>query len=131
VGFPGESDADFEASFSLMQEIGIHKIHVFPFSVRPGTRAAFMKDKVKPEVKQARVQKMLACSSQLSQAWFESQVGKKVRVLVERIHPDGTAKGYTPHYLKVQMSNCTPDMRNTFQWVELKAYDLEKEMMLA
>lgn len=131
VGFPGESDADFEASYSLMETLGIHKIHVFPFSVRPGTRAAFMKDHVPAEVKQARVQRLLNFNQEILQHWLSQWLGQTVPVLIERIDSLGTGKGYTPHYLRVHVSNCPPAYWNTIQQVRITGINTEQEMALA
>ena len=131
VGFPDESDQDFEDSYTLMQELGIHKIHVFPFSVRPGTRAAYMKDLVAPEIKHARVERMLDLSLEQEQHWLNQWVGQTVNVLVERVTPDGIAKGYTSHYLRVHVNGCQPEHWNQFLPVRIQAIDSEQKVALA
>ena len=60
VGFPGETDADFEATCRVSRECGFSKIHIFPFSARKGTPAAEMADKVAPEVKAERCARLAA-----------------------------------------------------------------------
>jgi threonylcarbamoyladenosine tRNA methylthiotransferase MtaB len=130
VGFPGESEADFEASYSLMEELGIHKIHVFPFSVRPGTRAAYMKDNVPEAVIQERTQRLLSLSTRSQQAWIESWQGQTTEVLIETITPEGIGKGYTPHYLRVQVPGCSPSDRNTFLPVTITGALWEQEVAL-
>lgn len=127
VGFPGETEADFEASYELMQRLGIHKIHVFPYSLRPGTRAAFMKGHLDPETKAARVQRLLALSEQLHGEWLHQWQGQEVEVLLEKINSDGTGKGYTPHYLRVEVAGCEPSDRNRLQPVRITAIDLKRE----
>ncbi|MBF2054767.1 MAG: tRNA (N(6)-L-threonylcarbamoyladenosine(37)-C(2))-methylthiotransferase MtaB [Candidatus Sericytochromatia bacterium] len=131
VGFPGESDADFEASYTLMETLGIHKIHVFPFSVRPGTRAAFMKEHVPAETKQARVQRLLAYNQQILQQWLQSWVGQTVPVLFERVDRAGVGKGYSPHYLRVHVANCPSEYWNTVQQVCITGIDINQEMAQA
>lgn len=130
VGFPGESDADFELSYSLMEELGIHKIHVFPFSVRPGTRAAFMKEHVSPEVKSARVKRLLDYNRQILTGWMEHWLGQEVDVLVETINRSGLAKGYTQHYLRTHIPSAQPDWRNSYQRVRIVSVDLEQEVAI-
>lgn len=129
VGFPGETEADFADTVQLVEALGFHKIHVFPYSVRPGTRAAFMKNHLPPEVKERRTQAMLALSERLHRQWFERWMGQEVQVLVETINAQGLAKGYTRHYLRVQMAGLRPTDRNTFVSVRLKGYDLETDLM--
>ncbi len=128
VGFAGESEADFEASYTLMEALGVHKIHVFPFSIRPGTRAAFMKDHVEPDVKQARVQRMLQLDHQLKTRWMEQWLGKTVEVLAETINKDGIVKGYTPHYLRVHVPNSAQVQRNELLSVVIDGVDPENEV---
>lgn len=128
VGFPGESEEDFELSYRLMQELGIHKIHVFPFSVRPGTRAAFMKDHVPAEVKAARVQRLLDYNHQILSEWMRGWLGQELDVLVENVNRDGLAKGYTRHYLRVHIPEADPDWRNTYQRVQIVSVDPEREV---
>lgn len=122
VGFPGETDADFEASYSLMEELGMHKIHVFPFSVRPGTRAAFMKDKLPESVIAERSQRLLALSRRLQETWLRTWIGREVSVLIETVTQEGIGKGYTPHYLRVHVPGCTPADRNTF--ISVRIHDI-------
>lgn len=130
VGFPGETEEDFEASYSLMEALGMHKIHVFPFSVRPGTRAAYMKDHVEPEIKSARVDRMLDLSHRSQQAWLQQWIGQEVSVLLERINSDKVGKGYTRHYLRVHVPDCPPESWNTFQRVQITGCDPEQEIAL-
>ncbi|PIQ23453.1 tRNA (N(6)-L-threonylcarbamoyladenosine(37)-C(2))-methylthiotransferase MtaB [bacterium (Candidatus Blackallbacteria) CG17_big_fil_post_rev_8_21_14_2_50_48_46] len=127
VGFPGETDQDFEASYQLMEELGIHKIHVFPFSVRPGTRAAFMKDKLPEAVIEARSQRLLELSHKQQSAWMQSWQGKTVKVLIETISKEGLGKGYTPHYLRVQVPGCSAEDHNRFLEVEVLDINPDRE----
>lgn len=128
VGFPGETEADFEASYSLMEALGIHKIHVFPFSVRPGTRAAYMKDHLEPAVKAERVQRLLNLSRERQEAWLNSWIGKEVPVLFERVNSEGIGKGYTPHYLRLHVENCPDTARNTIRTIRVTGVNSEQEV---
>lgn len=134
VGFAGESDADFEASYTLMEALGIHKIHVFPFSIRPGTRAAFMKDHIDPEVKNQRVQRMLQLDHRLKTEWMNQWKGQQVELLVETISREGVVKGYTPHYLRVHVlpgAGAERLTRNQLVPVRITAVDPDNEVALA
>jgi len=130
VGFPGESEADFEASYTLMEALGIHKIHVFPFSVRPGTRAAFMKDQIDPDIKAQRVQRLLDYNQKVLQSWLKSWIGQEVKLLIEQVSHEGIGKGYTSHYLRVHVPDCPKTAWNTFQKVQIVSADLEHEIAL-
>lgn len=134
VGFAGESDADFEASYSLMEALGVHKIHVFPFSIRPGTRAAFMKDHIDADTKNQRVQRMLQLDHRLKTEWMNQWVHQEVELLVETISRDGVVKGYTPHYLRVHVqpeAGAEALTRNQLVTVRITAVDPEHEVALA
>jgi threonylcarbamoyladenosine tRNA methylthiotransferase MtaB len=88
VGFPGETEADFQATLQVCREAGFSKIHIFPFSPRKGTPAAEMPDQVPPQVKAERVQRLAELEAELRDAYFRSLIGRRLTVLVE-----GTAEG--------------------------------------
>jgi tRNA-2-methylthio-N6-dimethylallyladenosine synthase len=83
VGFPGESDADFEATMKLIEEIGFDASFSFIYSRRPGTPAAALPDDTPLEVKRARLQRLQARIEQQAQAISRGMVGTVQRVLVE------------------------------------------------
>jgi threonylcarbamoyladenosine tRNA methylthiotransferase MtaB len=83
VGFPGETEADFEATCRVSRECGFSKIHVFPFSPRKGTPAAEMTDMVAPQVKSERCQRLAEVESDLRAGYFRSLIGRRLTVLVE------------------------------------------------
>ena len=83
VGFPGETEADFEATCRVSRECGFSKIHAFPFSPRKGTPAAEMTDAVPPQVKTERHQRLLALESELRATYYQTLIGRRLTVLVE------------------------------------------------
>ena len=101
VGFCGETDADFAESLGFVKEIGFEKLHVFPYSVRAGTKAASMPDHLPKKVKEERAAQMLVLGDNLRQQFFCSRIGKKERVLLESTRKDGYAFGYTANYTPV------------------------------
>lgn len=102
VGFPGETDAEFEATCEVSRQVGFSKIHIFPFSARRGTPAAEMSDQISPPVKQQRVQALAHLETELRDAYFEQLRNRELRVLVERPLDDdagsflGTSCRYAP-----------------------------------
>ncbi len=101
VGFPGETAEDFEATCRLVEEVGFWKLHVFPFSPRPGTPAAEMPEQIPPGVKHQRVHQLQQLEQELRARYFRSLVGSTLQVLVERNDPEqqeswGTACRYVP-----------------------------------
>jgi threonylcarbamoyladenosine tRNA methylthiotransferase MtaB len=83
VGFPGEREADFQATCDLAREVGFSKIHIFPFSARRGTPAAEMPDQLSPEVKADRARRLGELEHELRDRYYASLVGRRLRVLVE------------------------------------------------
>ncbi|MCA9122637.1 MAG: tRNA (N(6)-L-threonylcarbamoyladenosine(37)-C(2))-methylthiotransferase MtaB [Planctomycetaceae bacterium] len=83
VGFPGESDEDFDSTCATIREAGFSKIHTFPFSPRRGTPASGMSEMVPKCIKAERSQRLAAIESELREAYFRSLLGTKLRVLVE------------------------------------------------
>jgi len=94
VGFPAEDDAAFERTCALVERLGMTKVHVFPYSPRPGTRTADA-DTVPAEVKRDRGRRLRALSNDLSRRRWAARVGTTDRVLVDR-PGRGYADDYTP-----------------------------------
>jgi tRNA-2-methylthio-N6-dimethylallyladenosine synthase len=83
VGFPGESDADFAETMSLLEKVRYAEIYSFIYSPRKGTEAAGLEDETPAEVKQARFDSMLAMQQEISRETWEADVGAVHEVLVE------------------------------------------------
>src|SRR5262249_267581 len=82
VGFPGETDADFEATCRVVREVGFAKIHVFPFSPRRGTPAARYPDTVPPSLVRERRECLAALGREQATTYARSLFGRRVGVLV-------------------------------------------------
>jgi threonylcarbamoyladenosine tRNA methylthiotransferase MtaB len=98
VGFPAEDDAAFERTLSLVERLGMTKVHVFPYSPRPGTRTA-ADDTVPVAVKRERGAALRALSDELCRRRWASRVGSSDSVLVDR-PGRGYAGDYTPWLLR-------------------------------
>ena len=109
VGFPGETQADFQDSLDACREIGFSKIHMFPFSPRKGTPAATMPDQIEKAVKRQRGAVVRELETELQQAYFETLVGEKLQLLVESVEPDGNVKGTSCRYGQVVASGLNAD----------------------
>ena len=83
VGFPGETDEDFEATTRLLREVRYDNAYIFKYSPRPGTDAAAREDDVPQEVKEARNQRLLALQDDLLRARYRELEGREVEILVE------------------------------------------------
>ncbi len=103
VGFPGETDGDFEASLDFVKRVGFEKVHVFPYSIRPGTPAARMENQIDKSEKERRAAVMSEACENIRKAYLENQKGKILEVLIEEYH-NGFAQGYTANYTPVKIS---------------------------
>ncbi|MGI9456586.1 MAG: tRNA (N(6)-L-threonylcarbamoyladenosine(37)-C(2))-methylthiotransferase MtaB [Aeoliella sp.] len=100
VGFPSETEAEFQETVTVAQEVGFSKIHIFPFSARRGTPAAELPEQLPKSLKQERVHRLADVESELRDKFFESLRGERLRVLVESPLDNsryvGTACRYAP-----------------------------------
>lgn len=105
VGFPGETEEDFQETLGAMRGIRFSKVHMFPFSVRPGTRAARMKEVVPNDVILKRKQQLLRESEKIGFALREEYIGKVLSVLIESDDPqrEGYVTGHTENFLQVSV----------------------------
>ncbi|MGB9686524.1 MAG: tRNA (N(6)-L-threonylcarbamoyladenosine(37)-C(2))-methylthiotransferase MtaB [Rectinema subterraneum] len=83
AGFPGETDAEFEQTFSLLAELDFAWIHAFPFSPRPGTRAADMKPRIPERIAGERIARLIALAHSGKQSYIERWIGREVEMVVE------------------------------------------------
>ena len=104
VGFAGETEEDFKASLDFVKSIGFAKVHVFPYSVRKGTRAEKMPGHVSPSEKERRARIMGEISDQSRREFLLSQTGREEEVLFERLRK-GFLEGYTKNYTPVRVSS--------------------------
>ncbi len=117
VGFPGETEAEFEESYRFYREMEFARIHVFPYSPRQGTPAARMPEKVPDNVKKQRVERMLALANESARSFRQRFLGKTITVLWER-ETNGYWSGYTGNYIKVY-TRSTEDLTNKLLPVKL------------
>ncbi len=102
VGFAGENDGDFEESLNFMEEIGFEKVHVFPYSVRKGTRAEKLPNHLDKKVKEERAKIMAEKAEEIRRGFFRQQIGKTCSVLFESQTEDGYLSGHTTNYIPVK-----------------------------
>ena len=101
IGFPGEDEPAFERTCGLVEELGMSKVHVFPYSPRPGTPAAGLPDTIPAELKKERAARLRDLSDRLGMAHRTSRRGSEDRVLIEAIHEDGSRSGLAADYTRV------------------------------
>lgn len=103
VGFPGETEEEFEASCRFAEEISFSRVHVFAYSRRPGTVADRLPNQVDAAEKTRRSKKMISLCQSSADAYSDQYVGTAVPVLLETPHPDGTVDGHTDTYVSVRV----------------------------
>lgn len=108
VGFPGETEAEFQETYRFIQEIGYSELHVFPYSKRTGTPAAKMDEHVSDPVKNKRVHQLIALSNQQAKDYAALYEGEEVEVIPEEIAEESSGQhvlvGYADNYLKVRFN---------------------------
>ena len=111
IGFPGETEKAFENTYSLIEELPVTYLHVFPFSVRKGTPASTYPQQLDSRTIKARCEKMRTLGNQKKQAFYKNFIGKKIEILIEskRDESTGSFKGITSNYIPVRVNgsdNC-------------------------
>lgn len=108
VGFSLETEEDFNESLEFAKKIGFEKVHVFPYSVRTGTRAEKL-PQLEKHVKEKRAKIMTEVTEEIRQNFLRNQIGKTVDVLIETTNKNELYEGYTKNYTPV-LVNCTEDV---------------------
>ena len=110
VGFPGETDEEFEQTREFLEEINLYEMHIFKYSIRKGTRAADMKPQIDDQIKAKRSNILLEMSKQHQKAFETKQLGMVKEVLIEeKMHgKDHYYTGHTKEYMKVALYSEEP-----------------------
>ena len=104
VGFPGETEDEFNETVEFIKECDFNMLHVFPYSLREGTVAAKMKDQIDPRIKKERCLKLIELSNYLWDKYTDKYVGKEVEVLIEQYDKNNKVNiGHTTNYLEVHI----------------------------
>ena len=103
VGFAGETEEEFNQSLSFAEKTSFAKVHVFAYSIRPGTKAASFKNQVDPKVKKERSKKMIELTNKTREDFLRSQIGKIEEVLFEKAIDNGYVEGYSKNYAPVRV----------------------------
>jgi len=103
VGFPGENENNFRNTVSLIKEIQPLKVHIFPFSCRPGTQAQKLKGQIDPKAIEARVKELKEAAQLCAARFYSGFINKEASVLVESKANDRTSwEGFSRNYIKVR-----------------------------
>ncbi len=102
VGFPGETELDLQDTLKIIEEVNFLKVHVFPYSRRPGTLAAEMANQISKNIKSERVKKVIEISEKTSNIVLGEFASQKMNVLYETCNKDGFYEGFTDNYILVK-----------------------------
>lgn len=119
VGFPAETEEEFNTTYEYLKKIEFYKMHVFKYSQRKGTRAAVMPNQVDSKIKEERSRKLIELSNENEKKFLEKYIGKEVEVLFEQ-KDNGYIKGHTSNYILVKTKEA--EIEN-----KIKKVKIEKE----
>ena len=123
-GFPGETEAEFDATLSFIEKCGFAAMHIFPYSIRPGTKAAAM-EQVPSAVKEQRAGRAAQAAETMRQAYLQGCVGRVYPVLFEQ-EKDGYYTGHAPNYCEVGVR--ANDLHNKV--LDVKITGISGEMLI-
>ena len=134
VGFPNETDEEFDITYDSLKRIGFSRLHVFPFSSREGTVASRMSNQINGNIKKERVNRLILLSKELEKEYYSKYLNSVVEVLFEE-NKDGYYKGYTTNYIKVRVKT-EEKLKGCFKKVKLSEiidigmdYEVEGELV--
>ncbi len=127
VGVPGETNDDFEESYTFLSEIDFSELHVFSYSERDNTRASGFEMKVSSMEKKNRSKRLLALSENKLKMFYESCIGKIASVLFEDFNDKGKMYGYTENYIKVE-TDYNASIANKIMKVKLAGLSVSNNM---
>ncbi len=126
VGFPGETDKEFNTTYEFLKKIKFYKTHIFKYSRREGTRASVMPNQIDGNIKEERSRKLIELSDRVEKEYNERNVGKVLQVLFEEPHLENNKKymkGHTTNYITVKVElnseNQKQNLENTIQNVKI------------
>jgi threonylcarbamoyladenosine tRNA methylthiotransferase MtaB len=126
IGFPQETDKDFQESVYYCEEIGFDKLHIFPYSDRYGTAASKMENKIDPDTIKQRKKILMDLDKKLHKKSFDKSIGQIKEIIVEEINNrEDICQGTSKDYFKIQFHS-TKAMKNDIVNLKITGYDLEK-----
>ena len=128
VGFPGETEEEFNESLGFAVSIAFADAHVFAYSNRKGTKADLFPDQVPKAEKEKRSKLLISALKKTQKEYLKSQLGKTARVLFEQAVEDGIYEGHMTNYVKVRMKSDT-DLSGSF--ADVKLAKIEKDYIIA
>ena len=116
VGFPGETEEEFTQTLAFLEACAFSSMHIFPYSPRPGTPAAALKEQVPAAIKEERAHRAIQTAQSMERRYLTSLVGRTLSVLFEQ-DEDGCSKGHAPNYVEVRLPE--PGLHNVIRDVSI------------
>ena len=129
VGFPGETEEDFQLSVDALEEFGFSHVHTFKYSIRKGTRAERMPDQIPEKTKTQRSAIVREIAEKNKRKYRSSFIDKQQKVLVEKIE-NGIASGYGEHYIPIKFKANKNTRTNEFSLVKIINIEKGEDMGL-
>jgi len=124
VGFPGETEYDFNDTYDFLNNLNLSYLHVFTYSERQGTKSVKFEGKVSPQEKKLRSEKLHRLSEIIKKRFVKANIGSKRNVLFENYNNNGTMYGYTDNYIRVQIP-FNKQLINQIAEVKLRKIDID------
>lgn len=118
VGFPAETEEEFNITYEFLKKIKFSKMHIFKYSPRKGTIAAKMKEQINANVKEARSNKLIELSEKNEIEFLQKYVAKELEILFEAKAKNGYTEGHTTNYINVKSKG--ENLENTIQKVKIE-----------
>ena len=131
VGFPGETEAEFQETKEFLEKVGFYEMHVFKYSRRSGTSAANMPDQIPEQIKRQRSNELLAMGKRQSESFRRAYIGREAEVLLEETVEAGGELwrvGHTKDYVKVAVKADEAPPANTVVRVKVRGFLTEEVM---
>ena len=125
VGFPGETDEEFNTTYEFLKRVKFYKMHIFKYSQRKGTRAAVMPNQIDGNVKEERSRKLIELSDKNEKEYNERYIGREVEVLFEEPYVENGKrymKGHTTNYRVVKLET-NENLENKMKNVKIIGLD--------
>ncbi len=124
VGFPGETEEEFNTTYEFLKRIGFYKIHTFKYSKRKGTIAEKMPNQIANIIQEERSKKIIELSDKMQNTYNNNYIGKKVQVLFEEKEGE-YYKGHTPNYMMLQVKS-KENLENKIKTVKIDIIEKDK-----
>ena len=119
VGFPGETEVEWQESLQFINEVGFSHIHIFAYSKRQGTKASTLDNHIDNVTKKIRSKELQELTKLMRKKILNDEIGREYFVLWESKNNKGNWSGYTEHYLRVELKNSQKNVENIISKINM------------